>query len=137
MMTGSQRRSFDSMLMGQCIHQAGQIAYVVLRVGGSSRTYLLKTAGSTSNRNQLVNILGGEKVFMSSSIAFECENRSVDLRFKGNLGIEITPNCGLAGQTKSLVDLHWVNLGCFGESSSPLRSLTLHFPQVPSLHRRH
>ena len=80
--------------------------------------------------HQLIDVLGGEKVFVSLPVPFDSENGFINLRFKRNLDLDVIPDRGHTGKTVSLIIFHWDSLGCLGASAVPFRIFTLHFPQV-------
>ena len=75
---------------------------------------------------------------MSLPVSFECKDRFVDLGFDGDLDVEIIPDRGQTGKTKSLIIFP---LGEFGMSGGnqrlPSRFSPCTFRRWHSRRRRH
>ena len=120
------------MLSIQCIDQTGEVAHIVLESGRFELNISFKYGRIYIPAfNELVDILRREKIFVSFPIAFEGEDRFIDLGFNGDFDIDITSNRGQAGETIILdripIGLVW---DVWENQRLLLEVLTLHFPQV-------
>jgi hypothetical protein len=89
---------FKPVLTGQSVGQPGQIAHVITKGRGGELDIPFEDGRiNFPTRDQLKNILGGEKILMDTPIPPDPEDRPIDLRFERDFDLDITPDRCQAG----------------------------------------